>query len=555
MLSGRLIPKAEGTKLLSGQWRGLHRRKLGISLPIFLLALILALLAPAAGAGTEGRVLLTVDCAQSSGQLSPYFFGVVSGPFYDAEGLALCKQAGFQLMEVLHDMAEEPSGGPGQPPRPPMGQREGPPPFGERGGPPFPGPPPPWLRQEAGPGPMHRPNSFGEVKRWVDACSRLKMAVMPAFIILGPPRDEEGFQRRITAEVKELQQIAARHQTRIRLFRFGCEPDLREFWHGTPEQFYHTYKLWVQAVKATDPQAIAVAPGFAAIESRPRAEPMGQCVKDFVDYCHRQQVPLDMLAIHGYGLDPEFSFGLPARAVGEYLRQFPRLSPIFGVARVADNEWNIPSRYPENVNPIFATAWAAAHNVAALIQMLKNGVQLTVRLGGCSTAPPELRRGQQEVENLLVNSDRSKRPAYFGLAGINRFVNFPYQVLSKSNNRNYEILAGFSPRKDQLYIAISHLPIERLMEKERNLKILHPMEERYIRQRTAQNPDSSQYALKIGQLPFSAKGKVRLRRYRVDEKTNGSLVEDRQMANVKGIDLQQNLSGPGVDFILLEPAD
>jgi hypothetical protein len=549
MLYGKLISKI---KCIQGN--GKQRRKFGIFLLIFFLALVIPLCAP--GGSLAKEVLLEVNCTQPSGHLSPYFFGVISGPFYDAQGLALCKEAGFQLIEVLHDLEKESPMGPQPPPRPPFGGEGAPsPPFGERDRPPFPGPPPPGLHQRTGPGSMRRPNSFVEVKRWVDECLRLNLAVMPAFIILEPPRDEEGFQKQITAEIKELQQIAAKHQKRIRLFRFGCEPDLREFWHGTPQQFFHTYKLWVQALKAIDPQAIAVAPGFAAIESRPQAETIGQCVKNFVDYCHRERVPLDMLAIHGYGLDPEFSFGLPAKAAGDYLKRFPHLSPIFGVAKVANNEWNIPSRYPENVNPIFATAWAAAHNVSALTQMIKNEVGLTVRLGGCTTVSPELRGGQQEAEHLLINSDRSKRPAFYSLAAMNRFVMYPQLAYSKSNNRNFEILAGSSHDQNQLYIAISHLPIVRLMEMERNMRILHPVEGQYIQQRTTQNPDGSQYLLKITNLPFSASRKVRMRRYRVDEKNNGSLVEDRQMASANSIDFLQNLPGPGNDFILLEPID
>ena len=86
------------------------------------------------------------------------------------------------------------------------------------------------------------------------------------------------------------------------------------------------------------------------------------------------------------------------------------------------------------------------------------------------------------------------------------------------------------------------------------MRILHPMEERYIEQRIVRNPDSSQYTLKISNLPFSIKGKVRIRRYRVDGKNNDSLVEDKQMVSVNGINIKQKLLGPGIDFILLEPA-
>lgn len=83
-----------------------------------------------------------------------------------------------------------------------------------------------------------RLNTFDEVKQLVGECLSRKMMVMVAFTILGPPRDGAAFQKQVAIEVKELQRIVARLGTRIRLFRFGCEPDLPDFWRGTPQQFY-----------------------------------------------------------------------------------------------------------------------------------------------------------------------------------------------------------------------------------------------------------------------------------------------------------------------------
>jgi hypothetical protein len=535
-----------------------QKRKLQMFLSsLFLLTLILGLFAPGFGAVNEGRALLEVNCAQSGGELSPYIFGTTSGPFYDAQGLALCKEAGFQLIEVLRDMSARtaaPATGP-----PPMGPGPGRPPMPPFGGPPgggvspFPPPPPSSLNQDRGPWSSRPPNTFNEVKRQVDECLRLGMEVMVAFMMLEPPRNEAAFQKQVAGEVKELQQIAARHRTRIKLFRFGCEPDNPAWWRGTAQQFFTTYKLWVQALKSVDSGAIVVAPGIAAPLASPGANSPSQIIKDFLHYCQQERLPLDILAIHGYGFDPQFTFGLAIKVDGEYLQRYPRLSPVFGVPKIANNEWNMPA---ERQFPILASAWAATHNVAALIQMIKNGVQLAVRYGGCTVLPREMKlpREREESQFILVYPDHTKKPTYYAMAGINRFANFPYQVRSRSNNGNFEISAGLTKAKNKLYIAVCNLPVLHLLEIWKKLDRTNPTEEQYIRQQEARTPECSQYALKITNLPISFRGKVRLRRYRVDERINGSLVEDRQLTWKHNFDIIQNLPGPGIDFILLEAA-
>jgi hypothetical protein len=556
-------------------------KKICSLVPLIFLMLLMTFKNSTYGAETDRQgVLLEVNCAQFNRNLPEDLFGVTSGFFYDANGLALCKQAGFQLMEVLRDMTADPFG-PGPLPPPPGFLPPTNPPgknsrFGMEVSPPrhLP-PPPPGLNQRPGPeafpqgssfdekkrrlmASRPRLNTFDEVKHLVEAGLKQKMNVMVAFTILAPPRDGKAFQNQVSLEVKELQRLAAKYDTRIRLFRFGNEPDLADFWRGSPQEFFNTYKLWVQALKGVDSEAIAVAPGFATSLIRPDAEPLGQYLKDFVNYCHRERIPLDMLAIHGYGLDPQFSFGLPTKAAIDYLQKYPHLSPIFGVPRVADNEWNLLCHDPDT-NPIFDTAWAAAHNAAALIQLIDNGIQLTVRLGGCSISPPETRLRGDEPDFLLVNKSHKKKLTYYAMAGMNRFIDFPYQVKSQVTNRNFDILAGLSKGKDSLYIAVSNLPRVRLLDVWReidknNLKI-HPVEERYILQRAAANPESSQYSLNINDIPFASNGgKFRLRRYRIDGTNQGTVVEDKLMAGMKRIKIINSLKGPGIDFILLEAA-
>ena len=506
----------------------------------------------------ETSVPLKIDCSQSMGTISPYFFGTIAGPFYDPKGLALAKEAGFTAMETCSYMGKQrsPEGEPTS--RPPgMGQPGpgGQPPFGPR------------SQRPGSQGPP--PNDQQEVKRQLEECFRLNLPVVPHFVVNGPPRNPGEFQADVRQGVQVMQEMAQKHGTRIKIFQFGNEPELRQFWTGTPTEFFQTYALWVKTVKAVDPQAIVVAPGFASpyeIPHQPGRGPtaastppgsgthvLSSLLKDFITYCDRHSLPLDVLAFHGYGVDPYQTFGLPTKMLSDFLKKYPRLSPAFGVPKLAINEWNHPMESLSSpYNRTFDTAWMAAHHAAALIEMLQNGVYLSIRWGATCITPYKQDSSDPEPDFLLVTKDHGKKPNYFAVAGINRFANYPDQVTATSPNRNYEVSAGLSAHKDALYIAVCHFPIFQYIKMAKPTPYIEIVEKPTLNKIAPQNPDSPQYQLQILNLPFASKGNLRLRRYRVDEKNSGQLIEDQKISTKGTLTLNHTLAGPGVDFILLE---
>lgn len=71
-----------------------------------------------------------------------------------------------------------------------------------------------------------------------------------------PPRDPALFAR-------FMETIVARYKGRIRSWELWNEPDLREYWQGTPEEFGELIRQGAQAVRRADPDAVIVLGGMS----------------------------------------------------------------------------------------------------------------------------------------------------------------------------------------------------------------------------------------------------------------------------------------------------
>ncbi len=461
-------------------------------------------------AAQDDTVRMQIDCGRVEiPEISKYLFGVTSGPFYDKKGLDLNKQAGFRLIEVL------------------LQYRENPVPHGGRAG-----------------GEVRPANSFGDVASMVEESLRLGMDVMLSFVANKAPADRQAYQAEVRQQVRDLRKLAGNQGKDIKLLRFGNEPEYAVFWQGTPLEFFQTFELWVSAVREVAPNALIVAPGFASPPINVRNRDMKPLIGAFLDYCKSRSLPLDVLAIHGYGIDPYYSYGLPIAVMREQLRQYSGLSPAFGTPLVANNEWNLPTPYPQKYETSFDTAWAAAHNVASFIQLIVNGAYIGVRYGG-STINTTLREFR-EPDFILVDHNHSMKPSYHAMDGINAFADYPVVVSTNGQERNMSVLAGLNEKNSELYIAVCNYPFVRFKlyggNPEQGEPPLYPV---------AYTGEASRYSLQIKGLPFSGSEKVQLNRYRVDDKNMGSLVEERLLDGRDAVELSNDLPGPAIDFIRL----
>ncbi|MDY0038739.1 MAG: hypothetical protein RBS57_00390 [Desulforhabdus sp.] len=468
------------------------------------------------GCAEEKRAHITVDCSQIAATVSEYAFGAFAGPFNDPKGLALCREGGFTLIEPLYDLRLGSALKPAEAAAPRLA------------------------------------NTALEVLGQVEKCLELGMAVMPALTVAKVPEDPESFKEQILDYVKEVQKISKHHDNHVRLFRFGNEPEFRHFWSGSYLELFQTFELWARAIKAAYPDVLTVGPGFA-FPSEKGGEAPTELIKEFIQYCDRKKVPLDVLAIHNYGVEPYISFGLPIRTIKNYIRSYPNLSPIFGTPKVAVNEWNFFAAPPGQYNPIFDSVWTAAHNAAAMIEMLKQEPYIIVRNGGCSidvTNP----HSERDADFILITKNYLKKPSYSAMEGINRFLNFPHLVSVKSDSRHFVALAGLSKDQQSLYLAVSHYPFMQMLNGSERFPFhvdIDPIERELL---AAEKEDikAKDYRITLDSLPFAKSEKIRFRCYRVDEKLRGELVEEREFPQKERIELDRNSRAPGVDFIIID---
>ena len=109
-----------------------------------------------------------------------------------------------------------------------------------------------------------------------------------------PPKDLQEWREYVAA-------VATRYRGRITAYQIGNEPNLDEFWSGTPEQLRDLAATAIEAIRAADPGALIVAPGpcVTSLHTMARTRPWWQAL---------QGLDFDALALQWYppkGTAPE----------------------------------------------------------------------------------------------------------------------------------------------------------------------------------------------------------------------------------------------------------
>lgn len=108
-----------------------------------------------------------------------------------------------------------------------------------------------------------------------------------------PPKDFDQwgtFIRRLVSHWVERYGVA---EVREWFFEVWNEPNLKEFWSGTREQYFELYRCTVEAIKSVDASLRVGGPATAKNE----------WIEEFVDYCERNQLPVDFVSTHHYPTD------------------------------------------------------------------------------------------------------------------------------------------------------------------------------------------------------------------------------------------------------------
>ncbi|WPV02138.1 glycoside hydrolase [Mucilaginibacter sp. cycad4] len=149
-----------------------------------------------------------------------------------------------------------------------------------------------------------------------------------------PPSDYTKWGLLISNFIKHCIERYGLNEVRSWYFEIWNEPDLHGFWDGTKTQYFDLYKVSVNAIKTVDPELRVGGPATSnfvpderfdgEVEDKSKhktftvndinmLEWRGVWIKDFLDYCTREKLPVDFISTHPYptdwAIDPETKKG------------------------------------------------------------------------------------------------------------------------------------------------------------------------------------------------------------------------------------------------------
>lgn len=116
-----------------------------------------------------------------------------------------------------------------------------------------------------------------------------------------PPADKGKYASLIYEVVKHLVQRYGLDEVKQWYFEVWNEPNHKGFFTGTKEDYFEMYKIAANSVKKVSPELRVGGPATAG----------NAWVGDFIDYCDKNNVPLDYISTHTYGTKSVFDeFGV-----------------------------------------------------------------------------------------------------------------------------------------------------------------------------------------------------------------------------------------------------
>ena len=124
------------------------------------------------------------------------------------------------------------------------------------------------------------------------------------------------------------------------LFEVWNEPNLKAFWTGTQDEYFHLYKVTAQAIKGVDERLQVGGPATAS----------NAWIPEFLDFCERDQVHVDFVSTHHYPTD---ALGTIGEDTETQLSQSKR-----SILR----DWAARSKSEARGKPLYYTEWNASSN-------------------------------------------------------------------------------------------------------------------------------------------------------------------------------------------------
>lgn len=500
------------------------------------------------------RKEVVVDFNVTEGEISPYVFGTTLGPDCDEREKTLLKEAGFKLFMVLL--------------------------------------------------PLHETGTsvytMDNLKK--DLATILEVGATPLFTLApsAKPRDEKQYFSQLKKIVTSINdEWVKKYPNREWIFRFGNEPDFNLFWKGSQEDFFEMYATWAKIIKNINPTFIVGGPGFqygcvnkGEIGSIVDNSKISPWTNNFLKYLEKKKVPLDFLSSHAYSPHIYLAFAQQTRSLYSELSKHTKISPLFGIPKLGNDEWNIMVGKPWSgmYNPIFDHAWTAAHNTCALINMIHEGLWLSVRYGGICRVksekqkfpspggempprggppptrgplppqPPLVTPQREGIDAgtedfLMVTNEGVPKPVYYAFKGINQLSNTPVKLRVTGNDGiNFAVIAGKSSDNNRVTIALVNYD-SALSQKALKGPPIAEEEHKHILEKLSLSEFSTfgSYKLCLKNIPWSSKDKVVMKRYVVSDADNLREAENILLTDTEdNIELDRDISSPGIHIILYE---
>jgi hypothetical protein len=242
-----------------------------------------------------------------------------------------------------------------------------------------------------------------------------------------PPRDPEKFGEFVNA-------IASRYRGRIHSWELWNEPDNKEFWEGTPEQFAKLLRSGALAVHHADPDAVVVLGGMASTSPTPFFNTL-KSQYDIESY-------VDVINIHGYletwNGDPMESYrpqimamaqatALPTAAMTPdlWIAEFGYSNYRYSPALVT--QWGVRAIYKYEHTPEYqAIALFKAHILA--LSTGKLSLTAWYRINDLKPAQTVIGDDNNKYLGILSLSGMPK-PAFYALRFYNRLFDQPVRCI------------------------------------------------------------------------------------------------------------------------------
>jgi hypothetical protein len=234
----------------------------------------------------------------------------------------------------------------------------------------------------------------------------------------------------------------------IKYWEIWNEPDIPNFWTGTPEQYYKLYEITAKAIKNYDSNVKVGGPVLAEHLS---------FLEGFLAYCKNHQVPLDFVPWHMYSTQPSAVY-FKAAKVRELMNKygFPNAESVLDEWSYFPGNWGLGKptdvnvlgdpRYAESVAQEVQGAAGAAFDAGVFILLQDS----TVNLANFYEATTMAMFGMFDEHGV-------PKKTYYTFKAFKSLLDTPERVVTGGPDQSgLAAIAGLSQDKTQATLLISN---------------------------------------------------------------------------------------------------